>query len=485
MSLQLIPFWQIQRRQQGLLCEVRPFHREIANALTGLVLGTNPAPNLMILMPPRCAKTDLGVRAFVPWAQSWFPDAEFILASYGSELATDNSVYIRNTLGSDWYRSMVGTDWGASVKMVGDKAGGRQDHFYTTEGGSVKAVGVGGGITGFGAGKLRTDFGGCIVVDDPLKANEKDSPAARKTSIEWFHSTLESRRNRIEDPVTPILLIMQRLHPQDLAGHLLMTERHKWHVVQIPAHDDEGNTIWPGRISYDELMAMKEANPDLYWSQYMQSPSDAAFSIYKPSWWRFWNNKREVEKRITLKFITADTAFKAKDTNDWSVFQCWGAEGTSALYLMDQIRGRWEFPELCRQAKAFWHKHNAKQVANSTPATEFWIEDKASGISLVQTMRGQQIPVRGWEPNVDKTSADKVGRANQCAIPLSAGRIILPSPKLEGYGWVDGLKNEAESFTADDSHLFDDQVDTMNQAALIWMERGGGKGPLPVWLEAA
>ena len=418
----------------------------------------------------------------MPYAMSWFTDSEFITASYGSELATANTKHCRTTLSSDWYRTIISTDFGATVEMRGDNASGHQDHFYTTNKGSIKGIGVGGGITGFGAGKLREEFGGCLVIDDPLKAQDAKSAAKRKECIEWYHSTLESRKNRKEDPITPTLLIMQRLHPQDLAGHLLQTERENWTVLQIPAHDEVGNTIWPGRISYKELMAMKEANPDLYWSQYMQSPSDAAFSLIKPDWFKYWTDKAAVEKRCTIKYITADTAFKAKDTSDWSVLQLWGIENTSGMYLLDQVKGRWEFPELQFQAKQFWDKHATKKPG-ITPATEFWIEDKASGQSLVQTLRtgADAIPARPWEPNAKKTSPDKVGRVNQSAIPLSTGRIYLPNPSMHEYKWVEGLINEAASFTADDSHLYDDQVDTMTEAILIWLERGGGTGPLPEW----
>jgi len=477
--MKLIDFWKIQRNQQGEMCEVHPFHELIADYLTKLVLGTLDKTNLMILMPPRCAKTDLGVKAFVPWALSWFPDSEFIITSYGSELSTDSAVKIRATLGSDWYRSMIGSDWGAEVLMVGEKAGGQKSHFYTKEKGSVKAVGVGGGITGWGAGRLREEFGGCVIIDDPLKAQDKDSAAERKKCIEWYHGTLDSRKNRKESPITPTLLIMQRLHPQDLAGHLLQTERDKWEVLQIPAHDNEKNTIWPGRISYQELMEMKETNPYLYYSQYMQVPSDASFSLMQEKWFRYWNDLDTVEKRLTLKYITGDTAFKAKDTADWSVFQCWGVDNTRSIILLDQVRGKWEFPELLRQAKAFWFKHH-NVSRGITRASEFWIEDKASGISLIQTLRKDGTPVRPWEPNLEKTSGDKAARVNQCAVPMAAGRVELPNSKMPGYRWVDHLVNECTGFTADDSHLYDDQVDAMTCAILVWMERGGGTGPVPI-----
>lgn len=468
----LIEFWRLQRAQSRQLCTVQSFHHTIANALTRLVLGLQEQPNLMILMPPRMAKTDLCVKAFVPWALSAFPDSEFIISSYGADLATTNSVHIRNTLASDWYRSIVRSDWGATVEMRGDSAGGRQDFFHTSHDGSVKAVGVGGGITGFGAGKLREEFGGCVIVDDALKAQDARSPAARTSAISYIENTLKSRRNRTN---TPIVLIMQRLHPQDPAGFLLAEERDQWNVVQIPALDADDNSIWEDRVSAASLKLMREANPELFWSQYQQEPTEAATTLLKSSWWRYWRNSAELEKKLTLKIITADTAFKAKDTSDWSVLQCWGFESTHGAYLIDQVRGRWEFPQLLDQAEAFWKKHSA-QVPGVTPATEFWIEDKASGTSLVQTIRAnRQVPARPWLPD-EKTSPDKVGRVNQSAMPISSGRVFLPG---NGEAWVKGFVNECQAFTSDDSHLHDDMVDTMTTAILIWLRRGGGTGPIP------
>lgn len=479
--ISLMDFWRLRRRHSKENCVVRPFHLRIADALTDMVLGRLRRPNLMILMPPRCAKTDLGVKAFVPWALSYFPDSEFIITGYGSELPTASAVDVRSTLSSDWYRSMVDSDWGAHVKMSGSRAGGQQDHFFTEEGGSVKATGIGGAITGFGAGKLRESFGGCILIDDPLKAQERRSPTMRKNAVDFYTGALKTRRNRIDDPKTPIVLIMQRLHPDDLAGYCLANERDEWTVIQIPAHDEAcEKTIWPGRLNLKELLEMKEANPDDYWSQYMQEPAESTATIFKKKWWRYWKNQEDVEKRVTLKILTADTAFKEENANDPSVLQCWGIEGTSGIYLLDQERGRWEFPVLLKKSKMFLDKHTERK-AGITPATEFWVEDKASGQSLVQTMRHQGLRVRGWVPKEHNAAEDKVGRASQCTIPISAGRVFLPYNRLPGFEWVDGFVNEHFAFTNDDSHLNDDQIDAAMMAILTWLKRGGGRGPLPLW----
>lgn len=473
----LIQYWKLARRQSGQQTEVMDFHHTIANKLTRLMLGTLGKPNLMVLMPPRCAKTDLCVKTFIPYAMDCFPDSEFITSSYGADLAIDNTMACRSILSSQWHNEIIDSEWGARVPMRGTMAGGRQDHFFTEQGGAIKGVGRGGGITGFGAGKLRPEFGGCIVVDDLLKANERTSPAARKEAYSYITATLKSRRNRLQDPPTPMVLVMQRLHPEDPAGMLLREERDQWDVLQIPAHDDKGVVIWPGRLDMPTLEMMMDTDPDTYWSQYMQEPTANARAIFKEVWWRYWRNLEEVERRCTLKFMTADTAFEEKTSADWSVISLWGCEGISGLYLLDQIRGQWDYPDLFKAAKGFWEKHSRHREF-ITPATEYWVENKASGISLVQTLRSHRIPARAWEPK-DRTPKDKVGRAKHSTMPISAGRVFLPNPSMPGFEWVGKFVNEHTAFTDDDSHLNDDQVDAHTIASSIWQERGGGRGPLP------
>ena len=325
-----------------------------------------------------------------------------------------------------------------------------------------------------------------------LKAQEARSAAARKDAVSYYTGTLKTRRNRNDAPKTPIILIMQRLHPEDLAGYILREEREEWNVLQIEAHN-ETETCWPGRIGMEEMMFMKIQQPDDYWAQYMQNPKAGTSTILKREYWRYWRDVTKVEKLITLKIITADTAFKTADVNDWSVFQCWGL-CPGGMFLIDQVRKRLEFPELMKTAKDFWIKHSRRTSAHITPATEFWVEDKASGQSLVQTLRKEGIPARGWNPDESMkarpnkatvavsvmASKDKVGRANQCTMPLSAGRIFIPDPNIPDYAWVEGFIAEHESFTTDDSHLFDDMVDTFTEACLIWQARGGGSGNIPV-----
>jgi predicted phage terminase large subunit-like protein len=160
------------------------------------------------------------------------------------------------------------------------------------------------------------------------------------------------------------------------------------------------------------------------------------------------------------------------------------------LVLVDQIRGKWDFPDLVKHTTDFLAKHR-RILPGITPVTEAWVEDRASGTSLVQTLRRYGLPFKQWlPPHHDQklldgsqvlSGPDKVSRVKQSSMTIKAGRVFLPWPNLDGKRWVENLVNECSAFSNDDSHLYDDQVDGMTMANLIWQQRGGGSGPLPVF----
>ena len=118
-----------------------------------------------------------------------------------------------------------------------------QGHWKTTAGGVVYATGTGGTITGFGAGKHRDGFGGALILDDLHKADEARSDTVRNGVIDWFQNTLESRKN---SPHTPIIVIMQRLHEEDIAGWLLNGGNgEEWEHLCLSAITEDGKALWP------------------------------------------------------------------------------------------------------------------------------------------------------------------------------------------------------------------------------------------------
>lgn len=359
----------------------------------------------IINIPPRSGKTEIAVKNFMAWTMGIEPDAEFIHASYSKRLATANAYDVRAMMQHEAYRAIF--PW---VGLQDDSKA--KDEFRTTEGGIVYATGAEGTITGYGAGKMREGFGGAIIIDDPHKAGEAASPVMRQNVIDWYQNTIQSRLNR---PGTPIIVIMQRLHEEDLAGWLLNGGTGEaWHHLNIPARDAKGQSFWPAQFPPEMLDRLEAASPYVFAGQYMQNPAPLGGGIFKDHWWKY----LDVAPLTQWRVIYADTAQKTKEQNDFSVFQCWGKTIDGQIVLLDMVRGKWEAPELETMARAFWAKHHAVQNAGALRA--FKVEDKVSGTGLIQKLRREGIPIIGLERNIDK-----VTRAMDAAPYVQSGNVIL------------------------------------------------------------
>lgn len=317
------------------------------------------------------------------------------------------------------------------------------------------AVGVGGGVTGFGAGKMRRQFGGAIIVDDPHKPAEANSDAIRKSTLAWFQNTLESRKNSNE---TPIIVIMQRLHEDDLSGFLEAGGNgEEWTVIRIPAIEESGGSFWEenSNFSIAKLRQMESANAYVFAGQYLQLPAPLGGGILKDAWYQNW----DILPQLKWRKIYADTAQKTKEANDFSVFQCWGDDGKGGKYLIDQLRGKWEAPELLDVARGFWTKHKAADARALGNLRAMMVEDKSSGTGLIQTLARERVPIIGVKRNIDKTT-----RAMDAAPMIQAGHVYLP----RSADWVNGFMLESSQFP---NGKHDDQLDPMFDAVV---DRDGG-----------
>lgn len=408
---------------------------KICQALEKVVIGDTK--RLVINVPPRSGKTELAVINFMAWCMGNFPDSEFIHASYSKRLATANTYAVRAMMLHEKYTEIF-----SHTALAGDSKA--KDEFRTAQGGIVYATGSEGTITGYGAGKMRDTFGGAIVIDDPHKAGEGNSDTMRQNVIDWFQTTMESRKN---SPDTPIILIMQRLHEEDLSGFLLDGGNgEEWEHICIPALNAKDESFWPNQFKTPDLHRQRISNSYVFAGQMMQSPAPAGGGIFKTEWWKYYSGHIPFEYRM----IYADTAMKTGQENDYSVFQCWGKGQDGNAYLIDQVRGKWEAPQLVAQAKAFWAKHKGK--ANGT-LRQMKIEDKASGTGLIQQIKQEGgIPITGI-----KRDKDKVTRAYDTAPQVESGNVYLP----EGAEFLSDLMHELSLFPA---AKHDDTVDPLMDA---------------------
>ena len=217
-------------------------------------------------------------------------------------------------------------------------------------------------------------------------------------------------------------------------------------------------------------MERDRAHEYLYRRVWLGEPGFIENQLIKPEWWKYYDSLAEVLKVCTGMFITADTAYKTGTMHDYSVIQWWGYNSGNELYLLDQVRGKWEFPTLIARVISFTQK--CYNLCSIVKPSRIYIEDKASGISLVQTLAREGLNVIAWKPKDYKFPDDKIGRANEAALIISTGVVYIP----KNAGWVHDFVTELSEFTDDkDAVGFDDQVDATTMGLSIWREKNGGK----------
>lgn len=439
--------WMFLKRR-GFVWQKGQHHSVICDALTRVYDGS--CKRLIINIPPRYSKTELLLN-WMTWSLGRQPDAEFILTSYSSGLATTNAWLAREIVQHEEYRAIF-----PSVELNPDKMA--QNDWRTTAGGIVYAAGAGGTITGYGAGKNRPGFGGAIIIDDPHKPDEANSNHVRRSVLQWFQNTLESRKN---SPDTPIILIMQRLHQEDLAGWLLDGGNgEQWEHIRMPALRDDGTALWPEKHDVESLQRIEAANRFVFAGQYQQRPVALGGNIIRGEWFHLY----EVTPKIKWRSIYADTAQKTREHNDYTVFQEWGFGEDGKVYLLSQLRGRWEVPDLERRAPAFWTKCAARDADQWGVLRKMKVEDAASGTGLIQKLqRDNRIPVEGI-----KRHKDKYTRLLDVLGYIESGYVCLP----KNAEFLSDFLTECEAFNAEGTHPHDDQIDPMIDAVQDMLSGG-------------
>ena len=417
----------------------------MAHALAG-VLGESR--NLIITVPPRSGKSLLASVAFPAWLLGRNPSARVICASYAEKLAVDFSNQCRAVMSSDWYRE---TFPGTGL----DPRKNTETEFRTTGHGFRMATSVEGTLTGRG--------GDIVIIDDPMKPSDAESDAMRVRVQAWFDQTVSSRLN--DKTRGAFVLVMQRLHVDDLAGHLL--DKGGWTHLNLPAiaeadgeiptgldrtgrlrihHRRAGDLLHPERETQQVLDRMKaDLGPNAFSAQYQQDPVPAGGNMITWDWFRRFDDEPRRRPGDTV-IQSWDTASKAGELNDYSVCTTWLMRD-GFYYLLDLQRARLDAPGLRGRVMALYERHRPELVL---------IEDKSSGIALLQELRhATAIPVEAIVPEGDKTM-----RAFSQAASIAGGKVWLPSQAP----WLDDLKTEVLAFP---NGKHDDQVDSMVQF-MIW-----------------
>lgn len=470
----LLPFtrWFFDVRE-GMEFIVGPHHRIIARTLDRVLQGE--LSRVIFTLPPGYTKTEMAVINFIAKGFQVNPAARFIHASFGDQRALENSQLVRDFVQLEEYQDL------APVKFAVANDSKAKDRWKTTAGGGMLAKAAGGPITGFRAGTMdKTKFTGALVIDDPLKPDDAFSPAARNAVNRRSTNTF---RSRLAHEGVPIVVIMQRLHQDDFVGHLLKgSTGDYWHHLDLPVmidnslpypkewthgipipHNLPDGPLWEEKHSLEEIEVLK-ADSYTFQSQYMQRPATVEGALFNMEAFREWTELPELDYFV----FYGDTAMETKEKNDYSVIQLWGCKrDRSGIYLVDQIRDKWEAPDLESNVRAFWEKYRRMGLR----VRKMKIEKKASGSGLIQSLKRKgnkpdqgPIPVEPIE-----RSRDKYTRGLDAAPWIEAGMVWLP----KNAPWVNALRVELQSFDGLGSG-HDDQVDPMMDAISDMLAGGGG-----------
>lgn len=417
-------------------------------------------PRLMIFAPPRSGKSELFSRAFPAWAFGKNPNLQMIASSYSSNLSTRMNRDVQRIMMSDTYADIFPeTKLNSKRVVTATQNALRNSEIFEIVGhaGAYRSAGVGGGITGMGAD--------ISIIDDPIKdAAEANSATFRDRVWDWYVTTLYTRLS----PKSGVLLGMTRWHEDDLAGRLIKEIENggdKWQILSFPAiaeHDEEhrkeGEVLHPERYDIERYLKIKNTIGSYAWTAlYQQHPTTKGGEIIKGAWFK----RFDVLPRLSRVGVFMDTAQKTGEQNDYSVLLLAGLGIDGAVYLIDLKRGKWDAVELENTTKDFYAKHKPTYAG-----LIFYIEDKSSGTGLIQKIkRENNIPAKAVTPQKDKYTRvlDVVGY-------IESGYVNLPSSGA----WVSDFIDECEKFTATNSHLHDDQVDTLTMAISEFKNKPSG-----------
>tara|TARA_B100000780_G_scaffold276848_1_gene246258 strand:- start:617 stop:1375 length:759 start_codon:yes stop_codon:yes gene_type:complete len=186
-------------------------------------------------------------------------------------------------------------------------------------------------------------------------------------------------------------------------------------------------------------------NPRDFAALYLQNPRIEGGNLIKQQWWRLYDKDSMRTDDYAQIIIAIDTAFKKTQTSDYTVAMTMGITRNGDIYIIDIIKGKWDFPELKAQSIALNNKWRGRGLR------ALYIEDKASGQSLIQELRRES----GISVIAHKVVHDKVSRVHAITPLIESGRVYLP----KGAPWFDDFIEETLSFP---SGTHDDQVDAMS-----------------------
>jgi predicted phage terminase large subunit-like protein len=395
---------------------------------------------LIINLPPRYLKSLLASVALPAFALGHDPSKRIICASYNSDLAMNFSNQTREIMREPWYQDAFPR---TRISRIKDS----EAEFRTTHQGFRLATSVGGSLTGRGAN--------LIIVDDPLKAQDASSDPIREQVNSWFANTLLSRLD--DKRHDAIVVVMQRLHVDDVAGWLLRNSD-DWTVLNLPAiaecrqtfqidqrrfHTREmDDVLHPEREPRSVLDDIRKSiGSENFTTQYQQNPTPPGGNLIKREWLKRYD-VAPARSSSMLVLQSYDTASKAGEDNSWTVCTTWYVNG-NYHYLIDVYRRRCDYPTLKKDAVGLHRRYEPSIIL---------IEETGIGNALITELKDQGLPTVGVRP-----TGTKLERMSVQSAKFEAGQVIFPSDEP----WLGELEAELLGFP---HARFDDQCDSISQA---------------------
>jgi predicted phage terminase large subunit-like protein len=405
---------------------------------------------LIITVPPRSLKSIMSSVAFPAFVMGHDHTKRLIVASYSADLAIKHGNDFRAVVNSVEYRAIFPGMRISAMKNT-------QAEVVTTLNGFRLAISVDGALTGRG--------GDIIIIDDPIAALAAlSSQKSREHVRDWYFNTLLSRLDDKQNGA--IVLVMQRLHEDDLAG-VLPRGSSEWTVLSLPAFAEEdeqipigngqlhcrhaGDVLHPERVPREVLESLRELDAETFAAQYQQQPVAPGVALIKRAWVRRYDQLPKSGQIIQ----SWDVANKQGEENDYSVCTTWLVH-ENKYYLIDVLRGRFDFPTLRTKVSEHAKLHKASHVL---------IEDTGFGTALIQELKTAHFSIIPVKPEYDK----KIRMSIQSA-KFESGRVFFPKEAP----WLADLEAELFAFP---SGRHDDQVDSISQAL-------GHKSPA-LWTKAS
>lgn len=390
------------------------------------------------------------------WGPLGMPEVQFLTASYGKELALRDSVRSRSLIQSPWYQGQ----WGDRFEFSGDV--NQKSRYENQSGGKRLATSIGGVGTGEGYDIL--------IIDDPHKAGEINSKPKREAVLDWWQQTVSTRANSLDSRK---ILIMQRLHQEDLAGFILQEEGlDNWTHLNLPMEYEptryitrigwedprtkKGEILWPERFPPDILIPLKKQLGE--WGvagQLQQRPVPLGGGIIKDKWFKYYNDiytPYNIRGVFDFTLTSWDLSFGSRE-GSFCVGQVWGRKSkTLDYYLLDQVRGQFNTVDQLEAIKRLAKKHPY--------CSTILVENRANGSAVIDLLRREVpnlLPVNPREIG----GGDKTVRAMATTFLFEAGRVVFPSKKLMDKDWIVDFEHEVSFFPRG---KYNDQVDAMTQA---------------------